>query len=120
MDKLIYKIAMNRSKSYLVNRYSTQWYSSFYQLSLKILNDIRIKIPDIGSSIFSLNYKFAPVYIAWYKAMEELKVPRDESVEIIWVMNERMIQILPDFLLRIVGKFYFRSFREKSKKHIQR
>lgn len=111
---------MRRSKSYLVKQYSTEWYNSFRLLSLKILNDISVKVPDIGNSIFSLNYKFAPIYIAWYKAMEELKVPRDESMKMIWLMNERMIQILPDCLLRIVGKFYFTSFRKKAKKHIQR
>lgn len=120
MEKLIYKIAIMKSQTYLVNKYSLAWYNQFSSLSWRILKEVCVAIPDIGPSIFSLNYKFAPSYIAWYKAMEKLKLPQDEMIKNIWVMNEKMMKVIPSFLLHRVGKIYFNSFRKKAKKHIQK
>lgn len=120
MEKLICKILMNKSKVYLVNKYSNEWYNTFHSLSLRKLNELIPKIPDIGKSIFSFNYMFAPVYIACYKAFEELKIPQDEIINNIWVMNQKMAEIIPKHFLHLVGKAYFNSFRKKAVKHIKK
>lgn len=120
MEKWIYKIGMNKSKTYLTQKYSIDWYNKFKESSLAILNELLVKVPDIGSSIFSFNYKFAPVNIAWFKAMKALNVPQDEIDKNIWKMYECMMQIVPKPLMHLVGKTYFTSFRKKSKKHIER
>ena len=63
MEKLMYKIAMYKSKKYLINKYSLDWYQKFHKESRKYLYEVLPKVPDIGKSIFSFNYKFAPSYI---------------------------------------------------------
>lgn len=120
MEKLIYSITMKKSRFYLINKYSKAWYDSFHVLSLKILNETIPQIPDIGDSIFSFNYKFAPSYIAWYKAFSKMNIPQDEIIQNIWVMNEKMTEIIPKFLLHQVGKSYFNNFRKKAAKHLNK
>lgn len=63
MEKIIYRIAMCRSKRFLVRKYSLEWYKKFSKDSKKRFYEILPKVPDIGKSIFLLNYKFAPSYI---------------------------------------------------------
>lgn len=84
MEKLIYKVAMYKSKKYLINKYSLDWYQKFCKESKKCLYEILPKVPDIGKSIFSFNYKFAPSYIAWYLTLEKMGISNDEITQIIW------------------------------------
>lgn len=120
MEKLIYRIAMCRSKKFLVERYSLEWFQDFSNESEKKLIEILPKIPDIGNSIFSFNYKFAVAHIAWYLTLEKMGISQGEITEIIWTMNEYMMQIVPAFLLHKVGKIYFNSFRKKAVQHMKR
>lgn len=120
MEKMIYRIAMYRSKKYLISRYSKEWFRKFSKDSKRRLDDILPKISDIGKSIFSFNYKFAPSYIAWYLTLEEMGLSKDETAEIIWALNENMIHMVPSFLMHMVGKSYFNSFRKKAPQHMQR
>ena len=79
MEKLIYKVAMYKSKKYLINKYSLDWYQKFHKESRKYLYEVLPKVPDIGKSIFSFNYKFAPSYIAWYLTLEKMGISNDEK-----------------------------------------
>lgn len=120
MEKLIFYIAMSKSRGYLSEKYSPEWFEMFKRGSAQKLNVILPKVPDIGKSIFSFNYKFAPAYIAWYKTLEEMKVPQKEITKIIWAINERMISIIPKCFMHTAGKLYFSSFRKKAGKHMQK
>lgn len=120
MEKIIYKLAMHRSKKCLIDRYSLEWYQKFVKEADEIFQEILPEVPDIGKSIFSLNYKFAPSYIAWYLALKKLEVSSKEIDEIIWLMNEQLMKIVPGFLMHRVGKSYFNSFRKKSALHVKK
>ena len=120
MEKLIYKVAMYKSKKYLINKYSLDWYQKFCKESKKCLYEILPKVPDIGKSIFSFNYNFAPSYIAWYLTLEKMGISNDEITQIIWKLNEQMVHIVPAFLMHKVGKLYFSSFRKKAGQHVRK
>lgn len=120
MEKLIFRIAMRKSKPFLVRQYSQHWFTSFQALARQQFYEILPRVPDIGSSIFSLNYQFAPTYIAWYQALSQLGVPPEEIDHIIWKMNEKLLDIIPAPLMGLAGKFYFRSFRKKAQGHLHR
>lgn len=72
MSKLLYYIAIHRSRRYYVWQYSLDFWSRFKAGSDARLAEILPKVPDIGVSLFSFNYLFAPYYIAWYKTLLEL------------------------------------------------
>lgn len=120
MEKIIYKLAMHRSKKRLIDRYSKEWYQQFVKESDEVFREILPKVPDIGKSIFSLNYKFAPSYIAWYLALRKLEIPTQEIDENIWLISEQLMKIIPGFLMHRVGKIYFNSFKKKSNQHIKK
>ena len=77
-------------------------------------------IIDIGDSIFSFQYKFGPCYISLYKSFQELNISPEEIDKNIWEMNERMITIFPKRIIKLIGKYYFNSFRKKSLSHVEK
>jgi hypothetical protein len=120
MEKIIYYLTMLRSSKALTLKYGKELRNSFRKRSKEKLNMLLPLTPDIGKSIFSFNYKFAPPYIAWYKTFIELGLGQQEIWENLWLMNEKMATAVPRFLLHSTGKYYFNSFRKKAAVHIER
>ena len=120
MEKIIYSIAMLRSKKTLIRRCGKDFWNSFKKRSNEKLLVILAHTPDIGKSIFSFNYKFGPAYIAWYKTFMELGLRQQEAWENIWVMNEKLVTVIPKFLMHFTGKTYINGFREKAAEHVER
>lgn len=69
--------------------------------------------PDIGESVFSFNYDYAPSYVAWYKTMRELSLTAEQADELMWLMNEKMLLTVPKPFLHMAGKTYLNGFRKK-------
>lgn len=120
MEKIIYAFVMLRSRKVLIKKYGKKFWKSFKKLSKEKLAAILPLTPDIGKSIFPLNYQFGPAYIAWYKTFIELGLQQKEAWETIWMMNEKMVTILPKFLRHLTGKSYINSFRKKAAAHVER
>ena len=120
MGKIILLFAIHTSKQALIEQYNVEWFEIFKDRSIKHFEEVNQDIPKIGKSIFSMNYKFASAYIAWYKALSELSVEPDEIDKIIWMLNENMMRKFPKSILRISGKLYLNSFKEKATAHIKR
>ncbi len=120
MEKVIYSIAMLRSSKTLIRRYGNVFWNSFKKSSKDELLVILEHRPDIGKSIFSFNYKFGSAYIAWYKTFLELGLRQQEAWENIWVMNENLVTVIPNFLMHFTGKTYINGFRKKAAEHVER
>ena len=118
MEKLIYKIAMRRSKSFLIRKYGIDFWENFKAVSDKTFLEVLPQVPDIGDSLFSFNYRFGSSYIAWYKSFLALGLSENEITHNIWTMNEKMITILPRPFLKATGKAYLNGFRKKATLHI--
>lgn len=120
MIKVIYSITMILSRKPLIKKYDKTFWNSFRKSSEEKLDIIVPLTPDIGKSVFSFNYKFAPACIACYKTFLELGLLQQEAWENIWLMSEKLLTIIPKFLLHFVGKTYLNSFRKKMLAHIER
>lgn len=120
MIMLIYHITMARSKGFITDKYGVAFWKKFRALSKEHLNVILPNVPDIGDSVFSFNYKFGPPYIAWYKSFLELGLKKDESIQNIWKMNEKMVTTVPKPFLHASGNAYMGGFRKKANAHIAR
>lgn len=118
--KVILIFSMYKSKNYFCEKYGNVWYESFKKLSMQYYKEIIPNIPKIGKSIFSMNYKFAPAYIAWYKAFQELKMNSQEIDKEIWKLNEFFMNTFPKSILKLSGRMYLESFRKKAMKHMER
>ena len=120
MTKFIFTFTMARSRSFVIKKYGRSFWNNFCCLSKRYLNDILPKVPDIGDSLFSFNYKFGPAYIAWYKSFLELGLTQEETIKNIWIMNEKMVTAIPKVLLHTSGTSYMNGFRKKAAAHVER
>lgn len=116
MQKFIYRLTMCRSKGYIQKQYG----KSFREHSDAVFRQVAAELPDIGDSIFSFNYAYAPSYVAWYRSMRQLGLDAGQADDLMWKMNEKMLLSVPKPFLHMAGKSYLNSFRKKAKQHLQR
>ena len=120
MQKFIYRLTMCRSKGYIQKQYGKSFWKSFREHSDAVFRQVAAELPDIGDSIFSFNYAYAPSYVAWYRSMRQLGLDAGQADDLIWKMNEKMLLSVPKPILHMAGKSYLNSFRKKAKQHLQR
>lgn len=120
MQKFIYGLTMCRSKGYIQKQYGKAFWKSFRAHSDTVFRQVAAELPDIGDSIFSFNYAYAPSYVAWYQSMRQLGLNREQADDLMWKMNEKMLLSVPKPFLHMAGKSYLNSFRKKAKQHLQR
>ena len=120
MQKFIYRLTMCRSKGYIQKQYGKSFWKSFREHSDAVFRQVAAELPDIGDSIFSLNYAYAPSYVAWYRSMRQLGLDAGQADDLMWKMNEKMLLSVPKPFLHMAGKSYLNSFRKKAKQHLQR
>ena len=120
MKKLIFSFTMARSKGFIIEKYGKEFWQFFHALSKINFENTLSRTPDIGTSVFSFNYDFAPAYIAWYKSYIALGLSQEETDEDIWKMNERMVTAIPKSFLHSTGKAYMNGFRKKAAQHVER
>lgn len=110
---------MFRSRRFIIKKYGTEFWKKFKAESRIVFKKVLLELPDIGKSIFSFNYAYAPSYIAWYKSMRNLGLSAKEADSLMWKMNECMILTVPKIFLRSAGRIYLESFRKKAASHIE-
>ena len=110
---------MFRSRRFIIKKYGTEFWKKFKAESRIVFKKVLLELPDIGKSIFSFNYAYAPSYIAWYKSMRNLGLSEKEADRLMWKMNECMILTVPKIFLRSAGRIYLESFRKKAASHIE-
>lgn len=120
MQKFIYRLTMCRSKGYIQKQYGKSFWKSFREHSDAVFRQVAAELPDIGDSIFSFNYAYAPSYVAWYRSMRQLGLDAGQADDLMWKMNEKMLLSVPKPFLHMEGKSYLNSFRKKAKQHLQR
>ena len=120
MNRFIYYLTMFRSKRVIIQEYGKEFWCGFKDTSDKLFKLVLNDTPDIGKSVFSFNYAYAPSYVAWYKAMRKQGLSAEQADDLMWKMNERMLLTVPGPLLGMTGKAYLNSFRRKAKTHMER
>ena len=120
MQKFIYRLTMCRSKGYIQKQYGKSFWKSFREHSDAVFRQVAAELPDIGDSIFSFNYAYAPSYVAWYRSMRQMGLDAGQADDLMWKMNEKMLLSVPKPFLHMAGKSYLNSFRKKAKQHLQR
>ena len=103
---------MCRSKGYIQKQYGKSFWKSFREHSDAVFRQVAAELPDIGDSIFSFNYAYAPSYVAWYRSMRQLGLDAGQADDLMWKMNEKMLLSVP--------KPFLHMARKKAKQHLQR
>ena len=117
LKKGVYKLNAERNFDYQLNRVinwdggriedirpvagkiktSSDWKRELIALGDKAMEEGRTQnaIAYYRMSEFSLNYAYAPSYVAWYKTMRSLGLDARQADELMWLMNEKMLLTVP-------------------------
>lgn len=117
--KFLYHLTMGKSRKLIKQKYGKYFWDSFKNLSDKRFGELISEFQDIGDSMFAFNYCYAPGYVAWYKAMEQLGMEPHERDVLMLEMNEKMLLTVPKPLLHAVGKTYYRGMNRNAKKRVE-
>ena len=120
MYRILYSTGAARAKKALRSQYGIAFYDDFAARSAKILSEVIPKTPNIGNTLFSFNYAFTPAYIAWYRAAHELGMSENEIQNLLWLLNERIITVIPRVFMKAFVKKYLMNFRRKAPLHEKR
>lgn len=69
MMKFIYHLTMARSRKMIQVKYGSEFWGRFKAESDRLFKTVLKRTPNIGESVFSFNYAYAPSYVVWYKTM---------------------------------------------------
>jgi L-2-amino-thiazoline-4-carboxylic acid hydrolase len=95
--------------------YGDDFYKRFTKLSRQHLERMLPDVRDIGKSIFSFNYMFGPCYFAWYRALRDLGIEKQDALNLIWQINEDFVKTFSPALAPWFGKtMYLGGFRRKA------
>ena len=115
MKTFIFHFAMARGRKALIIKYGKPFWFDFKRRSWAIFRELAPELPYLGRSLFSFNFQFAPAYTAWYRALTELGLSRDEAMEVIWLLNEPLVH--PAAVYAQGGQGQFSGFRIKAPAH---
>jgi hypothetical protein len=117
ISTILFLLGNRASKRYLRLNYGAAFQRAFSHKAKVEFRCVNPCLPDIGSSVFRFNFAFTPAYIAWYRAALSLDVGQEETIRLIWKINELLIRLVPERLRAKYGaKFYLgASIRE----HVQ-
>jgi hypothetical protein len=107
--KLIYLFGILISRKMIIEHYGKAFYKRFREVSKEWINKIAPQTPDIGNTVFSMNYAFTPSYIAWWKAACE-QLPNKQADKLVWKINERVFSLIPKRIAPVCIKIYMNTY----------
>jgi len=118
---IIYTLMTFTAKTSLVKSFGKEFYVQFASRSKQTLQKMLPEVPDIGDSIFALNYNYGPSYFSWYAALRSLGLDQATANRWIWQINEDFVKAFPKPILHWFAKnMYLGVFRKKAQEAEQR
>jgi hypothetical protein len=114
----MYKLMKTRSKNLICQKYGRAFWNEFKQLSDSRFKKLMDEFEEIGPSMFAFNYIYAPAYVSFYTAMENLELDPHERDVLMLEMNEKMLLSVPKILLHAIGKAYYRNMSRLAQKRM--
>jgi hypothetical protein len=102
--RIAYILLMRANSSYIKKNYGLKFYQEFKLIANEKLEQLIQEIPDIGNSMFSINYAFVTAYVPFFYAFRQFEETKDKAGELLWLINENLLRIIPVFIWRIAGK----------------
>jgi hypothetical protein len=116
--KLIYQFGTLVSRKTIIKQHGKVFYKKFCKSSKEWIDRIAPQTPDIGNTVFSMNYAFTPSYIAWWKAACE-QLQKEQADKLLWTIKERVFSLIPKRLAPTCIKLYMNNFRKKAPIHVK-
>jgi len=95
---------MFANTNYLKQTYGEVFYKRFRETADIKLSELIPRIPDLSTSVASLSYGFITAYVPFYHAFKQFDETREKAGELIWIMNENLLQRFPSILRILLGR----------------
>lgn len=117
---VLFRAGNFRAKKKIRKKFGRAYQKQLYAPAAEWFSKIAKGTPGIGRSVFAFNYAFAPAYIAWYKSSKELNACEADTQWLLWLMNEKIITMIPRLIRKAYGERYLTDFRKKAPQHEER
>jgi hypothetical protein len=114
-----YRLLMFANKRYIARTYGTDFYRRFRSAADGKLAELAPRVPDIGKSVFAMNYAFIVAYVPFVHAFEQFDETRATAGELVWTINENLFDMIPAPLWKMMGKRAFGGRMAKRFKEAQ-
>lgn len=113
--RILLRHVQRRIRKPFIQKYGLKYYQDFCRRSIQCLEEILPQIPNIGKSIFKLNYYYIICYFSWFNALKSLGQSPEEAGHSIWFINEAYLKSWPQSLLRLAaGMVYSGTHRRRA------
>jgi hypothetical protein len=99
-----YRVLMFANATYLRQTYGEAFYRAFRSIADDKLRELIPRIPDLGDSVASMSYAFITAYVPFVHAFKQFDETRDRAGELLWVMNENLLQRFPSAIRTLLGR----------------
>lgn len=107
--KIVYHFTLAFSKGMLKSALGADFWHEFKKRSDARFAELMSDFESIGDSLFAFNYAYAPCYVAWYTVMDSLGINAHDRDVWMLRMTERIFLTMPKFMVRALGKPYYRN-----------
>lgn len=99
-----YRVLMFANAAYLRHTYGDEFYRQFRQIADDKLRELIPRIPDLSDSMASLSYGLITAYVPFFHSFKHFERTRDQAGELLWVINENLLQRFPSALRTLLGR----------------
>lgn len=101
---LIMRYIQKRIRKPFIRHFGTDAYRAFCSMSVKNLNEILPAAPDIGRSVFSLDYYFIICCLNWFDTFKKMGQTPELALLNVSLISEEYLKTWPSSLLKFVGR----------------
>lgn len=103
----------NRIRKDFIKRFDSEFYAAFCRQSQQSFKTLMPCIPDIGKSVFSLDYYFIICCFIWFDAFQKMGQSVADAALSIWFMIEEYLKSWPQSLLQFAGKNIYSGIHKR-------
>jgi hypothetical protein len=114
-----YRLLMFANKRYIARTYCLDFYRRLRSVADGKLAELAPRVPDIGKSIFAMNYAFIVACVPFVHAFKQFDETKATAGELVWTINENLFDMIPALLWKMMGKSAFGGRMSKRFKQAQ-
>jgi hypothetical protein len=99
-----YWVMIFANAAYLRQNHGEAFCRTFRSAADDKLRELIPRIPDRGDSVASMSYEFITAFVPLFHAFKQFDESRDLAGELLWVMNESLLQRFPSAIRRLLGR----------------
>ena len=111
--RFLLKHIQRRIRKAFITKYGMEYYNNFCEQSGRKLEELLPQVPNIGKSIFEMNYYFIICYFAWFDTFKRMGQTSEKAAQGVWFINEEYFKSWPKFVMHFAGAVLYSGSQRK-------